>query len=85
MGSSSSTKMMRIRNETEKMLDWRRSWDVADAVVDADDESGRGAVVVGLMEFADVVVDVDVRRRIPVSWLLSVDESRMDGSPPKSG
>ena len=82
MGSSSSTKMMRIRNETEKMSDWR---DVAGAVVDAVDESGRGAVVVGLMEFADVVVDVDVRRRIPGWWLLSVDESRMDGSPPKSG
>ena len=82
MGSSSSTKMMRIRNETEKMSDWR---DVAGTVVDAVVESGRGAVVVGLMEFADVVVDVDVRRRIPGWWLLSVDESRMDGSPPKSG
>ena len=82
MGSSSSTKMMRIRNETEKMSDWR---DVDGTVVDAVVESGRGAVVVGLMEFADVVVDVDVRRRIPGWWLLSVDESRMDGSPPKSG
>ena len=82
MGSSLSTKMMRIRNETEKMSDWR---DVDGTVVDAVVESGRGAVVVGLMEFADVVVDVDVRRRIPGWWLLSVDESRMDGSPPKSG